>query len=102
MILRFLQEYSAFCFGKSKRISTEKSKTLGKMSDNKEYFQTKCRCITLYSYPRRKKLKNVEKQTYPLSYPQYPQWKNERKNWKKYVNIKHLFCVIFLNNSLPE
>ena len=35
-----LQEYSAFCFsGKSKRISTEKSKTLGKMSDNKEYFQ---------------------------------------------------------------
>ena len=39
MILRFLQEYSAFCFGKSKRISTEKSKTLGEMSDNKEYFQ---------------------------------------------------------------
>ena len=37
--MRFLQEYSAFCFGKSKRISTEKSKTLGKMSDNKEYFQ---------------------------------------------------------------
>ena len=39
MILRFLQEYSAFCFGKSKKISTEKSKTLGEMSDNKEYFQ---------------------------------------------------------------
>lgn len=39
MILRFLQEYSAFCFGKSKRVSTEKSKTLGEMSDNKEYFQ---------------------------------------------------------------
>ena len=37
--MRFLQEYSAFCFGKSKRISTEKSKTLGEMSDNKEYFQ---------------------------------------------------------------
>ena len=64
--------------------------------------RTKCRCITLCSYPRRKKLKNVEKQTYPLSYPQYPQWKNERKKWKKHVNIKHLFCAIFLNNSLPE
>lgn len=37
--MRFLQEYSAVCFGKSKRVSTEKSKTLGKMSDNKEYFQ---------------------------------------------------------------
>lgn len=30
-----------FCllFRKSKKISTEKSKTLGEMSDNKEYFQ---------------------------------------------------------------
>ena len=39
MILRFLQEYSAFCLGKNKEISTEKSKSLGEMSDNKGYFQ---------------------------------------------------------------
>ena len=42
-----------------------------------------------------KKLKNVDKQTYPLSYPHYPQWKNKGKEWKNIVNIKHLFCAIF-------
>ena len=42
------------------------------------------------------------KQTYPLSYPHYPQWKNKGKEWKNIVNIKHLFCAIFLNNTLPE